>query len=95
MDRIEKDASIFKKDNNFFGFVSLNGWCIPLNPEYGAAKACNIFINTFEFQLILLKNAHNVGVKGVAVGRRHFNELLGVTTSPFGLQGNSRTFHIQ
>ncbi|EJK92974.1 hypothetical protein UUU_02720 [Klebsiella pneumoniae subsp. pneumoniae DSM 30104 = JCM 1662 = NBRC 14940] len=54
IDRIEKNSLVLKKNDNLLRFVSFYYWSIPLNPEYRAAKACNIFIDSFKFQNSLL-----------------------------------------
>ncbi|AUS65877.1 hypothetical protein CXP54_09795 [Escherichia albertii] len=54
VDRIEKNALVLKKNDDLLRFVSFYYWSIPLNPEYGTAKASNIFIDLFKFQKSLL-----------------------------------------
>lgn len=49
-DRIEKNSLVLKESDDFLRFVGFYCWSIPLNPEYGATKASNIFIDSFKFQ---------------------------------------------
>ncbi len=54
VDRIEKNAFVFQKQDNIFRLIRFYCRRIPLDTEYWAAETRNIFIDSFKLQSLIL-----------------------------------------
>ena len=67
---VKKNTLILEKQYYVFRFIRLYRWRIPLNTEYRAAEAGDVFIDSLKLQNSFLVTTHNAEVTGAGAQRR-------------------------